>query len=384
MVCASLVRESRYMSNAEVTARRSGIDLRRIAVALGESFKVQWVLFVVPLVYLATNAFFLRNIEDGVTAPVLALLIDLITAGVPTAIASLFLLRFVQYAFIIKPESLPRAFGQDLMLLVREPSRLLVGVPAFAAMILFNKAMIELKPSIPHIMPFSWDEAFMKLDRMLHFGIDPWRILQPVMGHDWVIFLVSTAYNFWFLILTGAFFWFGFQKNVNELRTRFFLAYMISWWVGGGLMALAFSSAGPVYYGLLGLAPDPYAPLLAFLNDANTRVPLWVLDVQKLLWDGYQGKSDPVGISAFPSMHNASAIIFALTFSQVSRRVGLIFYGYAAVILLGSISTGWHYAVDGYAGIAIAWASWKLAGVIAKWHSQRAETIRLNESLASL
>lgn len=372
------------MSNADLTARTSGFDLRRLALALAASFKAQWLLFVVPLLYLTSNAWFTRHISDGVKAPVLSLLIDLIVTGVPTAVVSLLLLRFVQYAFIIKPESLPRAFGQDLLLLVREPSRLVVGIPAFAAMILFNKAMIELKPSIPHIMPFSWDETFMKLDRALHFGIDPWRILQPLMGHDWVIFFVSSAYNFWFLILTGAWFWFGFQKNANELRTRFFLAYMICWWVGGGLMALVFSSAGPVYYGLLGLTPDPYAPLIAFLHDANTRVPLWVLDVQQLLWDGYQGKADPVGISAFPSMHNASAIIFAFTFSQISRRVGYFFYAYAVVILLGSISTGWHYAVDGYAGILIAWASWQLAGVIARWHAGRAETRQFNESLASL
>ena len=251
-------------------------------------------------------------------------------------------------------------------------------------MIAFNKAMIELKPAIPKIMPFSWDETFMQLDRALHFGFDPWVLLQPLLGYDWVTFAINIGYNFWFLALTGAWFWFGFQCRSSELRTRFFLSYMLSWWVGGGLLAVAFSSAGPVYYSLIGLAPDPYAPLMAYLGDVNTRLPIWMLDAQQLLWDGYAGKVDAIGISAMPSMHNASALIFALAFAQVNRKVGWFFYGYAGLILMGSIHSGWHYAVDGYAGLAIAWLSWAVAGWVARWHAGRAEVSHLNKSLASL
>ena len=88
---------------------------------------------------------------------------------------------------------------------------------------------------------------------------------------------------------------------------------MASWWIGGGLLALYFSSAGPCYYGLIGL-PTILSPSRWPISTASTtRLPIWALDTQQLLWDGYTGKLPrALGISAFPSMHNAMAMIFVL------------------------------------------------------------------------
>ena len=159
---------------------------------------------------------------------------------------------------------------------------------------------------------------------------------------------------------------------------------MLAWWIGGGLLAVAFSSAGPVYYDELGLSPDPYVGLFAYLNDADTRIPLWFLDTQQMLWDGYIGKIPALGISAMPSMHNASAVLFALAFAHVSKKLGWFFAVYAVMILLGSVHLGWHYAIDGYAGILIAAFSWWVAGVASRWITGLALTRRYNEGLASL
>ncbi len=250
----------------------------------------------------------------------------------------------------MKPESPVKALGADIVALVTRPKLIINALPVFAAMVFFNKAMIELKPAIPAINPFSWDVAFMAWDRALHFGLDPWVILQPVLGYDYVTFAINLAYNFWFIALFSAWFWFGFRKEADELRTRFFLSYMLAWWIGGGLLAVMFSSAGPVYFDELGLLPNPYTELFAYLNDADTRIPLWFLDTQQMLWDGHTGKGPAFGISAMPSMHNASAVLFALAFAQVSRKLGWFFAAYAVVILVGSVHLGWHYAIDGYAG----------------------------------
>ena len=351
---------------------------------LALSFRAQWIMFVVPALYLFTNWLLLANVESHRTAPVYGLLMNLLTFALPVGLIVVVLLRMAQYALIEKPPSLLGAIGGELRELVTKPARIINALPVFAAMVFFNKAMVELKPAIPAINPFSWDLAFMELDRVLHFGTDPWVLLQPIMGFDHVTYWVNVAYNFWFVALFGAWFWFGFRSQASELRTRFFLAYMLIWWVGGGLLAVVFSSAGPVYYGLIGLAPDPFTPLFAYLHDVDTRLPLWVLKTQQLLWDGYTGKTAALGISAFPSMHNASAILFALATWKCSRVIGILFAVYAAVILLGSVHLGWHYAVDGYAGIALGIAGWWLAAPIARWFTGLSLTRRYNEQLASL
>ncbi len=362
--------------------RQSGV-LKAIQLA-ALSFRAQWIMFVVPAVYLFTNFLLMTDLERYRRAPVYGLLLDLLTFALPVGLIVLMLLRMAQYALVEKPPSLHGAIGSELRELVARPARIINALPVFAAMVFFNKAMVELKPAIPAINPFSWDTSFMHLDRVLHFGADPWTLLQPLMGFDYVTYWVNVAYNFWFVALFGAWFWFGFRKEASELRTRFFIAYMLIWWVGGGLLAVVFSSAGPVYYGLIGLSPDPYTPLFTYLHDVDTRLPLWVLKTQQLLWDGYSGKTAALGISAFPSMHNASAVLFALATWKCSRAIGIIFAVYAVVILLGSVHLGWHYAVDGYAGIALGVVGWWLASPIARWYSALPLTRRYNEALASL
>ena len=348
------------------------------------SFRVQWFFFLIPAVYMFTNWLMLSRIESYREAPVMAVLMGLLSFTLPVGLIVMLVLRLAQYVLIEKPDSPVKALVSDLVSLVTRPALIINALPVFAAMIFFNKAMFELKPAIPVINPFSWDVALMEWDRVLHFGFDPWVLLQPLLGHDIVTFAINIAYNFWFVALFGAWFWFGFMRQASALRARFFLSYMIAWWIGGGLLAVAFSSAGPVYFDELGLSPDPYVGLFAYLNDANTRIPLWFLETQQLLWDGYTGKTAALGISAMPSMHNASAALFALAFFQVNRKVGWFFAIYAAVILVGSVHLGWHYAIDGYAGIAIAFASWWIAGPVARLVTGTEAAKRYNEGLAAL
>ena len=44
------------------------------------------------------------------------------------------------------------------------------GVAVTVCHVLFNKGMLELKPMIPRVNPFTCDETSMQLDRNLHFG----------------------------------------------------------------------------------------------------------------------------------------------------------------------------------------------------------------------
>lgn len=351
---------------------------------LVQSFLAQWVLFVVPCLFLLTNAYFFAQIPHHNVAPFLDIAKAFMMISLPVGLGLLLVGRILHFMLFIKPESPLRALWADVKHIGGNANLLVTGLPLVLAIFIFNKAMLEMKPAIPAINPFKWDETFAQLDRTLHFGIDPWRILQPIMGYPIITFVTNLAYDFWFFALFGSWVWLAFQRKPSELRSRFFISYMLIWWIGGGLLALAFSSAGPCYFGKLGLAtPDPYKDLMSYLYRVNDYLPIWALDTQNLLWDGYIGKAEPIGVSAFPSMHNGSAVLFALTFRQISKGWGRFFTAYAVIILLTSVHLGWHYAIDGYAAIIIAFACWWISGPIAHWMHSQPTMKRYYESLAA-
>jgi PAP2 superfamily len=369
------------MTDMAITIGKGGLLRAKLFM---HSFAAQWLLFVVPALYLATNAILFSRLSHHTVAPVFGVLLDLVTFSIPCGMLVALVVRLLQFALIIKPESPAKAIFQDIKNICTKPVALINGIPILVAMIFYNKAMIELKPEIPFINPFKWDQTFMQLDRTLHGGVDPWVWLQPIMGHDIITFAANVAYDFWFVALFGSWIYFAFQKQASVLRTRFFFSYMLIWWIGGGLLAVYFSSAGPVYYGNIGLSPNPFAGLMSYLNDVNTRLPIWSLQTQDLLWNGYIGKSDAFGISAFPSMHNGSAILFAFAFRHVSKFWGRFFAVYAALILVTSVHLGWHYAVDGYAAIIISSICWWISGPIARLVHDQPFMKKYNEDLAKL
>jgi hypothetical protein len=71
------------------------------------------------------------------------------------------------------------------------------------------------------------------------------------------------------------------------------------------------------------------------------------------------------GISAMPSVHNGLAALFALAAFQINRVVGWIVAAYAAMIWIGSIHLGWHYALDGVIAFVLTYVMWIAAGRIA-------------------
>ena len=117
-----------------------------------------------------------------------------------------------------------------------------------------------------------------------------------------------------------------------------------------------------------GGGPDPYAGLLAHLKSANEFYPIWAVPTQDLLWQSYKAGFGPVeGVSAMPSMHVGTTILFILCAREAKivwlQRFAWVF---SALIFLGSIHLGWHYAVDGYAGALVALLCWKLSGLWVK------------------
>ena len=247
------------------------------------------------------------------------------------------------------------------------PTRMAAGVPMFMSLVGFMYAFTMIKGSISAVTPFSWDVTFDQLDVALHFGYRPWELLQPVLGYWPITFLINFNYNLWFLVMNVFWVYYAFIATPGVERTRFFLAFMVTWMVGGSLLAVVFASAGPCYFGLLGLTPDPYAPLMAYLREADSHATIWALGTQDLLWNYLVGGSALGGISAMPSMHNATTLLLVLASAARPRWVRLALWAHLVLILVGSVHLGWHYAVDAYLGFAVALVVWWAAGPVARW-----------------
>jgi hypothetical protein len=250
------------------------------------------------------------------------------------------------------------------------PLRVSNALHAAIFMTLYMVGYTFIKKAIPSAHPFSWDPSFMQWDKALHFGTHPYEWLAPLLNVPWVTSLLNWNYNIWFFVMFILWFWQGFSSGDQKLRQHFLLGFTLTWFLGTCGLGTLFSSVGPCFYGrLLKGAADPYAPLMAWLTHVNTTHSVFALNVMDELWKNYEtGKGLVNGISAMPSMHVGTSILFAiLGFASGHRWLGWLLTVFASLILVGSVHLGWHYAIDGYVGAAVAFFGWWLAGRLVDW-----------------
>lgn len=262
----------------------------------------------------------------------------------------------------------PRVVGprlrKEMTQRILTPERLCQTAVMLLLFPVFAATFSYFKVAIPDLHPFAWDVRLAALDRFLHGGVDPWMILQPVLGHPFVTAAINAAYHLWFGAAYGAILWMMVDTRRRLLRMRFLLTFLLTWILLGNLAATVFSSAGPVYFGRVTGLADPFAPLMAYLNAANEAASVPALEIQELLWRWYRSGAAMAGagISAMPSVHVGVAFSFFLLGRAISPRLGYLGAAFAAIILIGSVHLGWHYAVDGYVAIVLTWVIWRGVG----------------------
>ncbi len=262
--------------------------------------------------------------------------------------------------------AVPLAFlAADFRTFYLAPHRFLTPLPVLILMPSFHSVFSSIKRLIPHISPFSWDRDFSDLDRLIHGGTYPWEYLQPFLGSSFATRLVSEFYTApWLVMVILMQFWLTFTASPE--RQRLLLTYVLTWIVLGNGAAIAFSSAGPVYYEHFVAGANPYGVLMAFLTSIGEQAPLSALTTQDYLWSLYMtGNLAPgAGISAMPSLHLSMGTLLVLAVRRLDRRVLALALVYLAFLEIGSVHLGWHYAIDGYAGIAGTLALWWALGRI--------------------
>jgi len=232
---------------------------------------------------------------------------------------------------------------------------------AVVAAALFQAAFVAVKTAMPGIVPFYADPGLAQLDLLFHAGHAPWIAVHaaipavPVLAIDVIYVLV------WGLVATGFPVLLAFDPDATRQR-RFVVLFFVVWVGCGNVLALAVMSAGPVYFDAL-TGTQRFAGLIDALQTSGM-AQSQIGALQDMLWAAYASGRNQVasGISAFPSVHVAAATLLALYTRD--RRPGLTVMAIAflGAILILSVYTGYHYAIDGYASIALvllAARAWK-------------------------
>lgn len=252
--------------------------------------------------------------------------------------------------------------------------RLLRALPVFIGFLFFFSAFTSMKQIIPGINAFSWDKQFAALDLILHFGVAPWRILYAPF--DWPLieraygfftYALNVNYNAWLVAVFAALYWQLFNKAHPMTRMQFFYAFLLTWAINGTLIATVFSSTGPCFFERL-TGSEYYEPLMDRLRAANEQFNIFAVSTQDKVWNAASRNESMVGggISAMPSIHVSTALLFWLLARAQKNKYERLFIIFFVLILIGSVFLAWHYAVDGYLAILTTYAIWQLSGWMAR------------------
>lgn len=328
---------------------------------LGQVLRLHLTLAAIALAYFLGSSWLSTKYITGARQTNLTAALGSFFQSVPQLIILILFWRLLRLTYV---DRVPDRFARlkaEVRAFLTQRDRMVGGVLAFVLMTVIMLSFAQMKNLIPRLRPFSWDLTFMQLDKALHFGILPHVYLNPIFGGHYAISFFTGIYNVWLLVLYFTMLTAAFLRPENRARMQFLLAFVFTWAIGGNLLATVFSSAGPAYFARLGLG-DSYAALMEGLRAHAATGALSVVETQDLLWTLYSRPESLNYISAFPSMHVASAVLMAIFAFRWNLIAGVAMSSFAVALMIGSVLLGWHYAVDGYAGALVAVLCWLVAG----------------------
>ena len=226
-----------------------------------------------------------------------------------------------------------------------------------------------VKVCVPLLRADLYDPALWNLDRTLHFGFSPVVFATALFEHSALTSWIDKWYGLWSatVLVTFAFFT---ASTDSLLRRRFMLSCVFLWGLGCWLY-VAVPALGPIYY-----VPELWTEISARMPGASgMHGVLWV-NYQKILAGrtGVLREFNPIyAIAAMPSLHVGAHALFAFWSWRHARPLALVFILATFLTFVGSLVTGWHYAVDGYVGILLAFVSYRLALVLERANERGVE-----------
>ena len=245
------------------------------------------------------------------------------------------------------------------------PALALAGLAPIVVVPVMMGAFGTLKMLMPLARDFTWDDWLANADRMLFLGYQPWQYTHALFGTASLTKLIDLSYTAWVAMLFTAVLYFALLAPRYE-RARFFLSFTAAWLLIGVFGAYAFASAGPCYTAAIGaVSAAEFQPLmdkLRAMHEGGTFLAAY--DWQGVLWKHHVERdyAFAMGVSAMPSMHNAITILYAFALRRARPAYRLLAWAFVALIFVGSIHLGWHYALDGLLAWVMMWGIWVGAG----------------------
>jgi hypothetical protein len=237
---------------------------------------------------------------------------------------------------------------------ITDTLRLIAG----SALMIFTYGWLKL--IVPLFRASNFDGALFELDRVIGVGLSPSIFLLDLFGGAGVLHVIDWCYaNIFYasLFIAMAFF-------LSHPSRRIRIAFMngnTALWVSGAWLYFLVPSLGPAYR-----FPDLWLERGQSLRITQNLQALLMRNWQTVLrsWDA--GRiTGPIslafGIAAFPSLHVAFQTYVFFWMRRLWTSGQVVFATFALTIFLGSMITGWHYLIDGLAGIAMAYLCYRLA-----------------------
>jgi len=280
-------------------------------------------------------------------------------------------------------ERLPIAYSREALLLAHSTSTLLIFAMAVtlsylrargdrgfwkrevlditrccaALLVVFSTSFVG-KSFIYLINSRVWDGQLMAIDQEIHFGHSPTIFFATLFQNDLFLRLLDIYYSqlYFVLFVTVPALLLAYSDRMQRVR---FTAALVLLWMGGNLLYILLPSWGPVF-----TAP-------ALVEGPLQSMPATVWVQSRLFGEISSLVHSPLaprvarfgGVAAFPSLHVAVVTLFALAGRKLLH--GKFAIAVVAVLLMqvGSVVTGYHFMIDGYAGALLAIAAWQVARV---------------------
>ncbi|MDE1153434.1 MAG: phosphatase PAP2 family protein [Micavibrio sp.] len=225
--------------------------------------------------------------------------------------------------------------------------------------------LLAYKSLVPFVHPYAWDQVFSSWDYALHFGHYPSEIIGSFIDSMNAGKVMDLTYGSWFVAMFGTCGFVLFIDRQVHRRMRFVWSFLLAWIIGGCLMAEWLSCVGPLFYHqFYPDMADIYKPLVDRLTRVDAEQGLAVFSHRQLIvdWTLNDRHIDPNTLAAMPSIHVWIAWLMMLYWREVSPRLFVLSLIFCTMIFMSTVYLGIHYAVDGYASIALMTPMWWIIG----------------------